>query len=116
MTQTADGERIKITYATLSADDERLHAAFERGLERARARLGRDHPNIIGGREREGDGPRTTIIALTANAPTGEHERCLAAGMDGDLSKPITREALASSLDRWLPAVAPAAPPDVAPS
>src|SRR5262245_29957269 len=53
----ADGsERMKITYATLSADDERLHAGFERGVERARARLGADHANLIGGRERAGDG------------------------------------------------------------
>jgi 1-pyrroline-5-carboxylate dehydrogenase len=55
MTQPDDGERIKITYATLRADDERLHTAFERGLESARARLGQDHPNVIGGHERSGE-------------------------------------------------------------
>ncbi len=51
-----DAPRTKITYATLSADNEELHAAFEAALVAARGRLGGGHPNIIGGRERAGDG------------------------------------------------------------
>jgi len=50
-----DAPRIKITYATLRADNEELHAAFEAGLEAARARLGQSHANIIGGQERAGE-------------------------------------------------------------
>lgn len=46
----------KITYATLRADNEALHEAYEAGLERARARLGQEHHNVVDGREREGDG------------------------------------------------------------
>jgi 1-pyrroline-5-carboxylate dehydrogenase len=49
-------ERIKITYATLRADNEELHALYEAGLEKAKARLGRYHRNFVGGAERDGDG------------------------------------------------------------
>ena len=48
--------RMKITYATLRADNEELHAAYEAGLERAKARLGAHHRNFVGGRERDGEG------------------------------------------------------------
>jgi 1-pyrroline-5-carboxylate dehydrogenase len=56
MTDRAEAPRFKITYATLRADNEELHAAFEAGIAAARARLGRSHPNLIGGLERAGDG------------------------------------------------------------
>jgi CheY-like chemotaxis protein len=46
---------------------------------------------------------RIPIIAMTANALAGDRERCLAAGMDEYLPKPITFEALRSVLRRWLP-------------
>ncbi|MGD2020300.1 MAG: ATP-binding protein, partial [Thiohalocapsa sp.] len=42
------------------------------------------------------------IVALTANALAEERELCLAAGMDGYLTKPIDPEALYAELSRWL--------------
>jgi 1-pyrroline-5-carboxylate dehydrogenase len=44
--------RMKITYATLSADNEELQSAFDAALERARDELGRTYPMLIGDEER----------------------------------------------------------------
>jgi len=48
-------------------------------------------------------GHHIPIVALTANAMQGDRERCLTAGMDDYLAKPITPHALKRVLDQWLP-------------
>lgn len=46
---------------------------------------------------------RLPIVAMTANAMAGDRQRCLDAGMDDYLAKPVSREQLESCLHRWLP-------------
>jgi signal transduction histidine kinase/CheY-like chemotaxis protein len=54
-------------------------------------------------RRREGSSVHRPIIAMTANAMQGDRERCLDAGMDDYVSKPIRKADLTEALERHLP-------------
>jgi len=75
-------------------------------------------------RSREPAARRIPILALTADAMSGAEQDCLAAGMDGYLTKPLDRRRLAESIERFLGSagsaptidvLSPAAPGDAAP-
>lgn len=53
-------------------------------------------------RQREEGDRRTPIIAATASAFAEDRLRCIAAGMDGHISKPISKAAVAAVLERWV--------------
>ncbi len=55
------------------------------------------------------------ILAMTAHAMRGIHEQCLAAGMDGHISKPVQMDTFSAALTRWLPQPPPHTPPHPAP-
>lgn len=78
-------------------------------------RLWREHEAQLGSK-------RLPIIAMTANAMAGDRQKCLDAGMDDYLAKPVTREQMRATLARWVaqPAaaheVAAVPPPVLAPA
>jgi PAS domain S-box-containing protein len=59
-------------------------------------------------RNRERNRRHTPICALTANAMEGDRERCLAAGMDDYVSKPVGLEQLRKAIHRWIQSPVPA--------
>jgi len=56
-------------------------------------------------RRLEGGGRRTPIIAMTATVTDGERDRCLAAGMDDYIAKPIGKSVVLAMLEHWVPVV-----------
>ena len=54
-------------------------------------------------REQErAEGRHVPIVGVTAHALKGDRERCLEAGMDDYLSKPISPNALLTKIERWI--------------
>ena len=78
---TESKPRLKITYATLRADNEELHALYEAGLGEAKRHLDGHHRNVVGGHERDGDGETTVTSPIDRNLVLGH----FAKGTRGDV-------------------------------
>jgi len=79
---TDSAPRIKITYATLSADNEELHSQFEAALAATRATLGGYHRNYIDGSWRDGDGAFEARSPIDREILLGTFARATAADVD----------------------------------
>jgi two-component system sensor histidine kinase/response regulator len=53
-------------------------------------------------RRREEPGRHIPVVAMTAEATAGSRERCVAAGMNDYIAKPVKIEALVDALKRWV--------------
>jgi 1-pyrroline-5-carboxylate dehydrogenase len=79
---TDSAPRIKITYATLSADNEELHAGFEAGLDKTRASLGGHYRNFVDGAWRDSDGTFEARSPIDRDIVLGTFARGTAADVD----------------------------------
>jgi two-component system, sensor histidine kinase and response regulator len=100
---------------TAAADGQLLLAAYDAGeydlvlMDCQMPELdGYDTTRAIRDREEQAGRPRTPIIAMTAAATEEIRRKCLAAGMDDYLTKPLVGDELERVLERWLPAQAEA--------
>ena len=104
ITPTNDGTVIRLTIPPLTQErrqelDKVLKKIAEDGhvsIRTARHAAIRDPASQVLNR-------RVPIIAMTANAMKGDSERCVKAGMDDYLSKPVKKNILSDMLTKWLP-------------
>jgi len=62
-------EGFRITYATMTADNDDLHKAYDEGIEVARSWLGQKHPLFVDGEAREGSGYKAAHSPIHGSSP-----------------------------------------------
>jgi 1-pyrroline-5-carboxylate dehydrogenase len=77
--------KFRVTYATLSADNEELHAAYEEGVRTARTWLGQTIPTVVDGRPRTGGEP----VTLTSPNDAGLELAVVHAASDDDVDDAV---------------------------
>ena len=65
-------QAFRVTYATMSADNEEMHKAYEKGIETAKSWLGERHPFYVNGEAREGEGYREERSPIDKDVVIGE--------------------------------------------
>jgi 1-pyrroline-5-carboxylate dehydrogenase len=65
-------QTFRITYATMTADNEELHQRYEEAVDRARGELGREHPFHVNGEERWGEGFHEERSPIDSNIVVGK--------------------------------------------
>lgn len=65
-------QAFRVTYATMSADNEEMHKSYEKGIETAKSMLGRRHPFYVNGEAREGEGYREERSPIDKDVVIGE--------------------------------------------
>ena len=81
----------------------RIIRACEEGKELDPGLAAKLDSNLISQLRQKLHGKHRLIISMTANAMSGDKEKCFTAGMDDYLTKPLNQEELAVTLSRWLP-------------
>jgi 1-pyrroline-5-carboxylate dehydrogenase len=75
----------RVTYATLSADDDELHAAYDAALADAKAAFGQHHPLRIGSERRDGAAGFETVSPVDRTVAIGQ----FAAATAGDVADAV---------------------------
>lgn len=67
----SDSSGFRVTYATMSSDDDALHNGFDRGIEQAKERLGETHPFYINGLPHVGTGVHVSVSPIDTGVVVG---------------------------------------------